>query len=71
MTFTAHRTIQINIIEIINDNVIEGNEEFYATLITTDSGVVIRYPFAILHIIENDSESTLITNYVSVFTIFS
>ena len=74
LTFSSGETIEVMVVPILDDNVFEGNEEFYATLITTDSGVVITEPYATVNIIENDSESTLITNFVSVslrFTIFS
>ena len=53
ISFTTGETTQTIEVFISDDNILEGSEEFYVTLTTTDSDVVIFQPNATINIVED------------------
>ena len=57
LTFSPNETLEFIIVPITDDTIFEGNEEFNATLTTTDAAVRITQPNATVRITENDGNT--------------
>lgn len=57
LTFSPNETLEFIIVPITDDTIFEGNEEFSATLTTTDAAVRITQPNATVRITENDGNT--------------
>ena len=57
ITFQPGQSLQSLQVMIVNDNVYEGFQEFFAEIATTDSGVSIFQPGATVRIIDEDGNS--------------
>lgn len=57
LTFSPNETLEFIIVPIIDDTIFEGDEEFNATLTTTDAAVRITQPNATVRITENDGNT--------------
>ena len=67
MTFSEHNLQEIVMITIVDDDFLEGNEQFVCSLVlinNTDPSVQLRPSIAIVNIIDDDRKLSTLQQYV-------